>query len=61
MVRDGWIPLICILSPILSYIINANSVVWLGGYQFGFEILIVNGLLTFVGLYVFSKKAGGSD
>jgi Na+/proline symporter len=61
IVRDRWIPLVCILSPILSYIINANSVEWLGGYRFGFEILIVNGLLTFVGLYLFSKKAGGGD
>ena len=58
-VNDRWIPLVCILSPVLSYIINANSVAWLGGYQFGFEILIVNGLITFLGLWLFSKKSGG--
>jgi SSS family transporter len=59
IVRDQWIPLVCILSPVISYIINANSVAWLGGYQFGFEILILNGLLTFTGLWLFSKKSGG--
>jgi SSS family transporter len=58
-VQDRAIPLICIASPILSYIINANSVAWLNGYQFGFEILMVNGLLTFIGLALFSQKAGG--
>lgn len=49
-VKDKWVPLICILSPILSYLINLNSEALLGGYKFGFEILIVNGLLTFLGL-----------
>ncbi len=53
--RDKWVPFVCILSPILSYIINLNSKDWIG-YQFGFEILIVNGLLTFIGLWLISRK-----
>jgi SSS family transporter len=55
-VRDKWVPLICLLSPILCYIINKNSEAWLGGYKFGFEILILNGLLTFIGLLLLSKR-----
>lgn len=47
---------VCVLSPLLSYVISSNSVVWLGGYNFGIEILIVNGLLTFLGLFIISKK-----
>ena len=55
-VRDKWVPVVCIAAPILSYIINENSVKWLNGYQFGFEILILNGALTFLGLLLLTKK-----
>ena len=54
--RDKWVPLVAVLSPVLSFIINLNSQAWLNGYQFGFELLIVNGLLTFAGLTIISKK-----
>jgi Na+/proline symporter len=55
MVRDRGIPFVCVLSPILSYILNINSKTLFAGYEFGFEILIVNGLLTFVGLWLLSS------
>lgn len=55
-VKDKWVPLVCIISPVLSYWINLNSEELLGGYKFGFEILIVNGLLTFLGLLMLSKR-----
>ena len=48
-------PLIAILSPILCFILNKYSAVWFHGYQFGFELLLVNGLLTFVGLWAISS------
>lgn len=54
-VKDKWVPLVCIISPVLSYWINLNSEALLGGYKFGFEILIVNGLLTFIGLLLVTK------
>ncbi|PSR05313.1 MAG: sodium:solute symporter [Bacteroidetes bacterium SW_11_45_7] len=53
-VRDNWIPMVCILSPVLSYIINIYSKP-LTVYEFGFEILILNGLLTFAGLMIARK------
>lgn len=56
-VKDGYVPLICILSPAVSYLINLNSESLLFGYKFGFEILILNGLLTFLGLWVISYRA----
>lgn len=56
-VRDKLVPIICIASPVLTYIINANSEAWLGGYKFGFELLIPNGTLTFLGLFLISKKS----
>lgn len=58
-VKDNWVPLVCIVAPVVCYVLNANSVAWLGGYQFGFEILILNGLLTFLGLMLISTK--GTD
>jgi len=49
---DRFIPFIGILSPVLAYIISINSEAWLWGYKFGFELLIVNGLITFLGLWI---------
>lgn len=55
-VRDIWVPLVCISSPILTYIINANSAGWLGGYKFGYELLLLNGMITFLGLVALRRK-----
>ena len=53
---DRYSPIICFISPILSYIINTYSESLLFGYRFGFEILLLNGLITFVGLFLISLK-----
>lgn len=55
-VRDRWVPLVAVICPVLCYILKMNSEAWLMGYRFGFEILLVNGLLTFVGLLLISKR-----
>ena len=55
-VTDKWVPVACVLAPILSILIDFNSEAWLSGYQFGFEILLVNAFLTIVGLFILSKK-----
>ena len=54
-IRDKWVPIVCILSPILSYIVDVNSSIWLG-FEFGFFILILNGLITFLGLALLIRK-----
>lgn len=53
---DKAVPWIAAISPLLSYLLNLNSESLLGGYRFGFEILIVNGAITFLGLWIFRKK-----
>ena len=53
---DRYSPIVCFASPILSYIINIYSESLLFGYRFGFEILLLNGLITFVGLFLISLK-----
>src|SRR5690554_2419444 len=54
--NDKWVPLVAIVSPIVSYVISAWSEELLWGYRFGFEILILNGLLTLIGLWIISVK-----
>src|SRR5687768_9086107 len=63
-VNDKMVPLICVLAPILSYILSANSERLFGGYKISIEILLINGLITFAGLWVISKRgelANGSE
>ncbi len=49
-VRDKWVPLICVVALVASYTLNIYSEEWLWGYKFGFEILMLNGFITFIGL-----------
>jgi hypothetical protein len=53
-IRDRYSLIICILAPIVCYYLAANSEKMLNGYKFGYELLILNGLLTFVGLWIIS-------
>jgi Na+/proline symporter len=53
-VRDRFVPWVCLFSPIICYILNLYSQILFNGYKFGYEILMLNGLLTFVGLYIIS-------
>ena len=60
-VMDRFVPFICVASPILTYIINENSAAWFGGYKFGFERLLLNGLFTFIGLWAVSKPVNKTE
>lgn len=60
-IKDRFAPIVCIASPILTYIINTNSEAWLNGYKFGFELLILNGLLTFLGLFAIKGISNRQD
>lgn len=55
---DKWVPFVAIVSPILTWIISTNSEAWFGGYQFSYDLLMVNGLLTFTGLMLLSIGRG---
>jgi Na+/proline symporter len=52
---DRWSPLVCLVVPVGCYFLDQSSVQWLGGYRFGNELLILNGLLTFFGLWAISR------
>lgn len=55
-VNDKLTPFICVISPAVCYFLSIHSQTILGGYVFDNELIIVNGLITFAGLLVFSSK-----
>jgi hypothetical protein len=55
-VRDRWVPLVALAGPIICYVIDSNQQLLFGSYRIGLELLILNGLLVFVGLLFISKK-----
>ena len=55
-VRDRWIPIAVILAPVITWVIDVNSAEWFNGYVFSHERLILNALLTFVGMVCLIKR-----
>lgn len=54
-IKDKYVWIVAVLSVMVSYFTNAYSTNFLNGYIFGYELLIINGLLTFIGLYLIRK------
>jgi Na+/proline symporter len=54
--NDRVTPLIAVLSPAICWLLSRNSVELFNGYKFGFELLLLNGFLMFLGLWIFSTK-----
>ncbi|NOZ47408.1 MAG: sodium:solute symporter [Chlorobi bacterium] len=55
-VKDKLVPLIAIISPLICYFLSLYSQQLFNGYQVGFELLILNGAITFGGLILIRKK-----
>lgn len=53
--NDKLSPVICLIAPVFCYVFQVYAPVLLGGYQLGIEKLILNGAITFAGLYFISK------
>jgi Na+/proline symporter len=56
IVNDRATPFIAVLSPVICFFLSKYSVQLFNGYKFGFELLLLNGLLTFAGMFAFSRK-----
>ena len=54
------IPTLSVVAPTLSYVVASNSAAWFGGYQFSYEILVVNGAIMFLGLLLLSRRESAS-
>lgn len=55
-VLDKATPVICIVAPLICFFIDKYSKELFGGYVFAEELIVVNGLLTFLGLLLVSSK-----
>ena len=56
-INDKLTPIVCLVAPTICYVLDSNSKQWLNGYQFGQELLIINGLLTFMGLWLIKQNS----
>ncbi|MDP4263494.1 MAG: sodium:solute symporter [Bacteroidota bacterium] len=59
-VADKWVPYVCVASPVICYVLDKFQKEIFGSFEIGLELLIINGLITFLGLYFISKK-GDAD
>ncbi|MBC7628313.1 sodium:solute symporter [Ferruginibacter sp.] len=55
-VKDKFVPVVCIAAPLACFFIDKYQQALFGNYQIGLELLVINGLLTFMGLLIISKK-----
>jgi Na+/proline symporter len=55
--RGQWVPLVCILSPILCFFLDKYQEYLFGNFKIGLELLLINGFFTFLGLYLISRKS----
>lgn len=56
VVRDRFVPLIAIVAPVICFVIDKYQRNFLGSYEIGLELLLINGLLTFLGLWTVSRR-----
>jgi Na+/proline symporter len=57
-VRDTWVPLVAVAAPALCWLVDAYQAQLFGGWQVGLELLLLNGAVTFAGLWAVSRRAG---
>lgn len=62
-INDKLVPVFCIVAPALTHIIKINAAhwKWMNGYQFDFEILLLNGLIMTLLLYVSGFRMLGQN
>jgi hypothetical protein len=53
-VRDRWVPIIAVLSPLICLVVDAEQKNLFGSFGIGLELLLLNGGITFLGLWLVS-------
>ena len=56
-VQDRLVPIVCISAPVICFVLDKYQKAIFGSFEIGLELLIINGVLTFLGLLMISKKA----
>ena len=54
--RGKWVPLVCVLSPILCFFLDKYQADIFGQFRIGLELLVINGIFTFIGLWIISDR-----
>jgi Na+/proline symporter len=54
--NDKWVPFICLASPVICYFIDTYQKMFTGSFEIGLELLLINGALTFAGLFLVSEQ-----
>jgi mannitol-specific phosphotransferase system IIBC component len=56
VVTDRFVPVVCVAAPIICFFIDKFQKQIFGSFEVGLELLVINGLLTFIGLMLVSKN-----
>ena len=59
--NEKWVILVSLLSVVLTYILNQFAPIWLNGYSFGYDILLLNGIFMFTGLLIIRKPPATNE
>ncbi|NML39020.1 sodium:solute symporter [Chitinophaga sp. G-6-1-13] len=55
-VNDRLVPIVCVVAPLLCYVVDTNQAVLFKQFQIGLELLIINGAFTYIGLLMISRR-----
>jgi Na+/proline symporter len=56
-VNDRLVPYICIAAPLICFFLDKYQKLLFGSFELGLELLIINGTITFIGLFLITKKS----
>jgi len=56
-IKDKYALVVCLAAPLLTFILDQNSVEWFSGLQFGWTLLALNGIITTLGLWMISSRS----
>jgi hypothetical protein len=55
-VNDNMVPGIALAAPVLCYLLEMSQTYLFKDYKIGLELLVINGLLMFIGLWLYSRN-----
>ncbi|HOP22124.1 MAG TPA: sodium:solute symporter [Gammaproteobacteria bacterium] len=55
-INNNYVPILAIFAPVITFFLNKYSKELFFGYSFGFELLLINGMIMFFGLFLLTKK-----
>jgi Na+/proline symporter len=56
-VTDKMMPFVCLAAPLISFLLDRYSAQLFNGYQVGYEIIVINAIITLVGIFIFSRRS----